>query len=107
MGAEGWSGVRLCTLGAQSSKNAERGVQAGGAGERTGRQTEPWEIIYSKFCRSHMLLENGLETDALMLGSHSSRGSLWHYVRTFCGGRSWSVEVQKARALDDLLASEA
>ena len=41
----------------------------------TGRDTEPWEIIYFKFYKSQLpVIEQALETAALMLGSDKSRG---------------------------------
>jgi hypothetical protein len=43
--------------------------------ELTGRETEPWEIIYFKFYESQIpVIEQALETAALMLGSDKSRG---------------------------------
>jgi hypothetical protein len=41
----------------------------------TGQETEPWEIIYFKVYKSQLpVLEQALETAALMLGSDKSRG---------------------------------
>src|SRR5208282_5503855 len=41
----------------------------------TGRDTEPWEIIYFKFYKSQLpVIEQALETAALMLGTDKSRG---------------------------------
>ena len=43
--------------------------------ELTGKDTEPWEIIYFKLYRSQIsVLEQAIETAALMLGSDKSRG---------------------------------
>jgi hypothetical protein len=43
--------------------------------ELTGRETEPWEIIYFKLYQSQMpVIERALETATLMLGSDRSRG---------------------------------
>jgi hypothetical protein len=43
--------------------------------ELTGRETEPWEIIYFKFYKSQIpVIERAIETAALMLGSDKSRG---------------------------------
>jgi len=40
----------------------------------TGRDTEPWEIIYFKFYKSQLpVIEQAIETAALMLGSDKSR----------------------------------
>ena len=42
--------------------------------ELTGRETEPWEIIYFKLYRSQPpVIELAIETAALMLGSDRSR----------------------------------
>ncbi len=41
----------------------------------TGKETEPWEIIYFKAYRSQLpVIEQALETAALMLGTDKSRG---------------------------------
>jgi hypothetical protein len=41
----------------------------------TGKDTEPWEIIYFKLYKSQLpIVEKALETVALMLGSDKSRG---------------------------------
>ena len=41
----------------------------------TGRETEPWELIYFKFYKSQIpVIEQALETAALMLGTDRSRG---------------------------------
>ena len=41
----------------------------------TGRETEPWEIIYFKVYKSQMpVVEQAIETAALMLGTDKSRG---------------------------------
>jgi hypothetical protein len=43
--------------------------------ELTGRETEPWEIIYFKLYKSQIpVIEQALETAALMLGTDKSRG---------------------------------
>jgi hypothetical protein len=43
--------------------------------ELTGRNTEPWEIVYFKLYQSQMpVIEKAIETAALMLGSDRSRG---------------------------------
>jgi hypothetical protein len=43
--------------------------------ELTGQETEPWEIVYFKFYKSQLpVIEQALETAALMLGSDRSRG---------------------------------
>ena len=41
----------------------------------TGRETEPWEIIYFKIYKSQLaVVERAIETAALMLGTDKSRG---------------------------------
>jgi len=41
----------------------------------TGQETEPWEIIYFKLYKSQLpVVEQALETAALMLGTDKSRG---------------------------------
>ena len=43
--------------------------------ELTGRETEPWEIVYFKLYQSQMpVVEKAIETAALMLGTDRSRG---------------------------------
>jgi hypothetical protein len=43
--------------------------------ELNGKETEPWEIIYFKVYKSQMpVIEQAIETAALMLGSDKSRG---------------------------------
>jgi hypothetical protein len=43
--------------------------------ELTGRETEPWEIIYFRLYQSQIpVVERAIETAALMLGTDKSRG---------------------------------
>jgi hypothetical protein len=43
--------------------------------ELTGREAEPWEIVYFKLYKSQLpVVEQAIETAALMLGSDKSRG---------------------------------
>jgi hypothetical protein len=43
--------------------------------ELTGQESEPWEIIYFKFYRTQIpVIEQAIETAALMLGTDKSRG---------------------------------
>ena len=73
--APGRERVRLCNLVAQSQRTTEGGIQTGGRGHLTGKETEPWEIIYFKLYKSQLpVIEQALETAALMLGSDKSRG---------------------------------
>jgi hypothetical protein len=45
------------------------------AKELTGQETEPWELIYFKLYKSQIsVIEQAIETAALMLGSDKSRG---------------------------------
>ena len=44
-------------------------------GELTGQETEPWEMVYFKLYKSQIpIVEQAIETAALMLGSDKSRG---------------------------------
>jgi hypothetical protein len=43
--------------------------------ELTGRETEPWEIVYFKLYKSQIpIIDQAIETAALMLGTDKSRG---------------------------------
>ena len=43
--------------------------------ELTGKETEPWEIVYFKLYKSQIpVIEQAIETAALMLGTDKSRG---------------------------------
>jgi len=45
------------------------------AHELTGQETEPWEIIYFKIYKTQIpVIEQAIETAALMLGTDKSRG---------------------------------
>ena len=47
----------------------------------TGRDTEPWELIYFKLFKSQLtVVEQALETAALMLGSDKSRGYMLEMI---------------------------
>src|SRR5271170_3925206 len=47
----------------------------------TGRETEPWELIYFKVYKSQIpVIEQALETAALMLGSDKSRGYMLEMI---------------------------
>jgi hypothetical protein len=59
---------KACTL---TREQFQREVEK----ELTGRETEPWEIVYFKLYKSQIpVIEQALETAALMLGSDRSRG---------------------------------
>jgi hypothetical protein len=50
----------------------------------TGEETEPWEIIYFKLYKNQLpVIEQALETAALMLGSNKSRG---YCLEMICAG---------------------
>jgi hypothetical protein len=59
--------------------------------ELTGRETEPWEIIYFKLYKSQIpVIEQALETAALMLGTDKSRGYCLEMIcADFVAGRTW------------------
>src|SRR5271154_5619913 len=47
----------------------------------TGQETEPWELIYFKLFKSQLpVIEQALETAALMLGSEKSRGYMLEMI---------------------------
>ena len=47
----------------------------------TGQETEPWELIYFKAYKSQLpVIEQALETAALMLGSDKSRGYMLEMI---------------------------
>ena len=57
-----------CTLPTEEFKRA---VEK----ELTGKETEPWEIVYFKLYKSQIpIIDQALETAALMLGTDKSRG---------------------------------
>jgi hypothetical protein len=66
-----------CTRLARCKEQFKREVER----ELTGRETEPWEIIYFKLDRSQIpVIEQAIETAAL-LGSEKSRG---YCLETIC-----------------------
>jgi hypothetical protein len=85
----GWSkGVELAKLARRDRQHFESAIWLHKAREMTteqfkqevekeltGRETEPWEIVYFKVYKSQMpVVEQAIETAALMLGSDKSRG---------------------------------
>jgi len=60
----------------------------------TGKETEPWEIIYFKLYKSQLkVVERALETAALMLGSDKSRGySLEMICADFLAGAALTTD---------------
>jgi len=65
----------------------------------TGQETEPWEIIYFKLYKSQLpVIEQALETAALMLGSDKSRGYCLEMIcADFLAGAA--VERQNSHAI--------
>jgi hypothetical protein len=65
----------------------------------TGKETEPYEIIYFKLYKSQLpVVEQALETAALMLGTDKSRGYCLEMVcADFLGGAN--LENQNSKAL--------
>ncbi len=62
----------------------------------TGKETEPWEIIYFKVYKSQLpVIEQALETAALMLGTDKSRGYCLEMIcADFLAGASRERESQ-------------
>jgi len=74
-GTEGRTGVRLCNLVAQRREMPKDDFRREVEKELTGQETESWEIIYFKLYKSQIpVIEQAIETAALMLGSEKSRG---------------------------------
>ena len=65
----------MCNLVAQGPGIAQRRVSSEVEKELTGRDSEPHELIYFKVYKSQVpVIEQAIETAALMLGSDKSRG---------------------------------
>jgi hypothetical protein len=62
----------------------------------TGKETEPWEILYFKAYKSQLpVIEQALETAALMLGSDKSRGYCLEMIcADFLAGASLETNKQ-------------
>jgi hypothetical protein len=60
----------------------------------TGKETEPWEIIYFKLYKSQIpVVEQALETAALMLGTDKSRGYCFEMIcADFLAGATFREE---------------
>jgi hypothetical protein len=60
----------------------------------TGQETEPWELIYFKLYKSQLaVIEQALETAALMLGSDKSRGYMLEMIcADFLAGANTETE---------------
>src|SRR5580658_4959848 len=65
----------------------------------TGQETEPWELIYFKVYKSQLpVIEQALETAALMLGTDKSRGYMLEMIcADFLAGAN--VEAENSSAL--------
>jgi hypothetical protein len=65
----------LCKLVAQARSLPKDQFKREVEKELTGRETEPWEIIYFKLYKSQIpVIEQAMETAAMMLGTDKSRG---------------------------------
>jgi hypothetical protein len=64
----------------------------------TGKETEPWEILYFKVYKSQLaVVEQALETAALMLGTDKSRGYCLEMIcADFLAGASLEGENSKS-----------
>jgi len=62
----------------------------------TGKETEPWEILYFKAYKSQLpVIEQALETAALMLGTDKSRGYCLEMIcADFLAGASLETEQE-------------
>ena len=65
--------------------------------ELTGREIEPWEIVYFKLYKSQMpVIEKAIETAVLMLGSDRSQGYCLEMIcADFLAAPTWTTEIQK------------
>jgi hypothetical protein len=63
----------------------------------TGKETEPWEILYFKvYKRQLQVVEKALETAALMLGTDKSRGYCLEMIcADFLAGASIEMPLEK------------
>ena len=70
----------------------------------TGQETEPWELIYFKLYKSQLpVIEQALETAALMLGSEKSRG---YMLEMICADFLAGANLQNDHSSDLLLSLE-
>ena len=62
----------------------------------TGKETEPWEILYFKLYKSQLpVIERALETAALMRGSDESRGYCLEMIcADFLAGSHFEADVR-------------
>ena len=63
----------------------------------TGKETEPWEILYFKIYKSQLgIVEKALETAALMLGTDKSRGYCLEMIcADFLAGAALEPQLSK------------
>ncbi len=77
----------------------------------TGKETEPWEMLYFKMYKSQLaVIEQALETASLMLGGQKARGYCSRDdLRGFSGrrepGRLWQLGLPALSAQSNLLAA--
>ena len=82
-------------LAAQGARTAEGSIQAGTGEGTDGRESEPWEIIYCKPYKTQIpIIEQAIETVALMPGTNKSRGYCLEMIcADFLAGASLEGEV--------------
>src|SRR5439155_900855 len=69
--------------------------------ELTGQETEPWEIIYFKLYKSQIpVVEQAIETAAMMLGTDKSRG---YCLEMICADFLAGADLARNRALGNYL----
>jgi hypothetical protein len=79
---EGWAGVRLSTWLHKALSLPKDQFKQEVERELTRGESEPWEIIYFKIYKAPIpVLEQAIETAALMLGTDKSRA---YYLEMFC-----------------------
>jgi len=83
-----------CATWLHKARSYERYIQKRGRTTPDGHETEPWEIIYFKLYKSQLpVVEQALETAALMLGTDKSRGySLEMICADFLAGATLETE---------------
>ena len=74
-GEEGRRKLRCATWLHKAKEMPKEGFKGEVERHLTGKETEPWEIIYFKLYKSQLpVIEKAIETAALMLGTDKSRG---------------------------------
>jgi hypothetical protein len=86
-----------CATGLHKAKEMPKeGFKAEVERHLTGKDTEPWEIIYFKLYKSQMpVVEKAIEAAGLMLGSDKSRG---YCLEMICADFLAGVNVQDIEA---------